>query len=313
MRSILFSTVALLTLACSMDAPSVPDSDDGPSQANGSLGTGNPNSNGSNANSANSTASENANGSGSPSAATEETNPTLPLAGTGSTPPTAPSGNAPTPPSSTPGAATPGMMGGMPGMDPMEMDEPEDLLPIARPIEGVRIDDPCTGAPSTAAGATCNHVMNPFHVTKEVTLAGTAGTIYDVTLRIRGVVEPTRVNGGTRADTSTVNLNGRNYRAIPFTAGGTVGDMTFQPWLLSVSNPAADFYLNDYQLTEHTIFKIDYQVTLQMAGNSKVTLDVNDANDHEIDNYARLSVDGIPPSSNLGQFVQLAVVSVKPH
>jgi hypothetical protein len=44
-----------------------------------------------------------------------------------------------------------------------------------------------------------------------------------------------------------------------------------------------------------------------------VTLDVNDANDHEIDSYAKLSVDGIPPSSNLGQFVQLAVVSVKPH
>jgi hypothetical protein len=300
MRSIHFCSIGLLALACSMEAPSVPQ-DDAPQTED--------NMNGASDNSAdNGTGDNSANASG-------DVSEDLPLAGTG----TAPTTNAPEPTGSdnpppegtnTAGSEDPG-----PDEDPMNMDpeEPLDLLPIAQPLDGLRIDDPCTGSPSTANGATCNHVMNPFHVTKEVTLAGEAGTTYDVTLRIRGVVEPTKMNGGTRPDTSTVTLNGRQYRGQPFTIGGTAGDVTYQPWRLSISNPAKDTYLNDYNLVEHTIFKIDYEVTLEMAGNAKVTLDVNDGNDHEIDNYARYSHDGIPGSQNLGQFVQISVLSVEPH
>jgi hypothetical protein len=190
---------------------------------------------------------------------------------------------------------------------------PIDYSDVAKAIEGLRIDDPCTGAVTPTPGATCNHVMNPFHVMKDVTIGGTPGTTYDVTLRIRGVVEPTKITGGTRPDTSTVDINGKTYRKVPYTVGGTPGDVTYQPWLFSVASPSQNYFFNDYGLTEHTTFLLDWQVTIPMSGGTKVTLDVNDGNDHEISNYGSLMNDGIPGSMNYGQYVQLSVVSVKPQ
>jgi hypothetical protein len=188
-----------------------------------------------------------------------------------------------------------------------------DYSAVGAPLEALRIDDPCTGAPSTAAGSTCNHLMNPFHKTLDATIGGTPGTTYDVTLRIRGVVEPTKITGGTRPDMSTTMINGKTYRKVPYTVGGTPGDPTYQPWLFSVAKPAQNYFFNDYGLTEHSTFLLDYQVTIPMEGGTKVTLDVNDGNDHEIDNYAMLKNDGISGSMNLGQYIQLSVISVKPQ
>lgn len=181
---------------------------------------------------------------------------------------------------------------------------------VAKALDGLRIDDPCTGNPSTSAGATCNHVMNPFHAKKDVTIAGTPGKTYDVVLRIRGVVEPTKITGGTRPDTSTTTINGKMYRAQPYTVGGTPGDQTYQPWLLTVSAPSQNYFFNDYGLTEHSTFLLDYQVKIPITGGATITLDVNDGNDHEIDNYAKLTNEGVPGSMNLGQYVQINVVSV---
>jgi hypothetical protein len=44
-----------------------------------------------------------------------------------------------------------------------------------------------------------------------------------------------------------------------------------------------------------------------------VTLDVTDANERQIVNYEKYEVMGLPGSMNFGQFVQVNVVSVKPH
>ena len=189
----------------------------------------------------------------------------------------------------------------------------EDYLQVTKALDGLRIDDPCTGSPSTSKGATCTHVTNPYHVRKDVTIAGTAGTTYDVVLRIRGVVEPTKVSGGTRADATTVTIDNVKFRTTPYTVGGTPGDPTYQPWLLSVSAPAQNYFFNDHGNTAHLTFLLDYQVTIPMAAGAKVTLDVNDANDHEIDNYDKKSNPGIPGSMNLGQYVQVNVVSVTPR
>lgn len=187
---------------------------------------------------------------------------------------------------------------------------------VAKPLDGLRIDDPCTGTPATTDGATCNHVMltnNQFKAAKEVSVAGTPGTSYDVTLRIRGVVEPSNISGGTRPNTATFSYKDQMWRKEPFTIGGTVQQADYQQWHIRVASPAQDYYLNDYQKAGHFIFKLDYQVTIEVAANSKVTLDCSDSNERMIDNYEKYSLDGIPGSTNLGQFLQLNVVSVKPH
>lgn len=188
---------------------------------------------------------------------------------------------------------------------------------VAKALDGVRVDDPCAGTADTSTGAVCQHVVltsaGGFKSAKEVTIAGTPGTTYDVTLRVRGIVECTQIDGGMRPDTSTFEYRSMTWRKIPFTIGGTANHADYSQWRISVESPKQEYFLNDYQKVGHYIFKLDYQVTIQMAANSKVTLDGNDSNERQIVNYEKYTFDGIPGSMNYGQFIQLNVVSVKPH
>jgi hypothetical protein len=188
---------------------------------------------------------------------------------------------------------------------------------VADALRGLRVDDPCTGTPDTSEGAVCNHVMltsaGGFKATKTVTIGGDAATTYNVTLRIRGVTEPTNVEGGTRMDQGTFSYKSMDWRKVPFTVGGTVKQADYESWRISVASPKQDYFLNDYQKAGHYIFKHDYQVTIPVAGMSKVTLDVTDSNEREIVNFEKYALDGIPGSMNAGQFIQLDVVSVEPR
>ena len=187
---------------------------------------------------------------------------------------------------------------------------------IAPGLDGLRVDDPCAGTPDTSTGAVCNHAMPTgagFKSAKDVTIAGTPGTTYDVTLRIRGIVEPTQIDGGMRLDTTTFKYQNMTWRKVPFTIGGTVNRGDYSQWRITVANPKQEYFLNDYQTVGHYIFALDYQVTIQVAANSKLTLDGTDTNEREIVNYEKYTIDGIPGSMNYGQFIQCNVISVKPH
>jgi hypothetical protein len=188
---------------------------------------------------------------------------------------------------------------------------------VADELDGLRVDDPCTGTPSTDVGAVCNHVTltqsGGFHASEAVTIGGTTGTTYDVTLRIRGIVEPTNIQGGTRPDTSTFEYMDMDFRTVPYTIGGTVQSADYAQWRIVVGSPAQTLYLNDYQKTGHYIFELDYEITVPMAANTTVTLEVTDSNERLIVNYEQYAIEGIPGSMNHGQFVQLAVVSAAPQ
>jgi hypothetical protein len=194
---------------------------------------------------------------------------------------------------------------------------------IAKALDGMRVDDGCSGVADTSVGAVCGHAMltasNGFKGTKQAMLAGTTGTSYDVTLRIRGIVEPTAVTGGMRPDTSTFQYRSMDWRKVPYTIGGAVSsanmstDPDYTQWHIAVASPKQDYYLNDYQKTGHYIFKLDYQITIQVDANSAVTLDGTDRNERQIVNYEKYTIDGIAGSINYGQFIQINVVSVKPH
>lgn len=202
------------------------------------------------------------------------------------------------------------------GQSGMSVGGSSSVLDVAKGLDGLRVDDPCVGTPDTSNGAVCNHVVltaGGFQSAKEATIGGTAGATYDVTLRIRGIVEPTQIDGGMRLDTTTFQYQNMTWRKVPFTIGGTVNRGDYSQWRISVASPKQEYFLNDYQTVGHYIFKLDYQVTIQMAANSKVTLDGFDSNEREIVNYEKYTIEGIPGSMNYGQFIQCNVVSVKPH
>jgi len=196
---------------------------------------------------------------------------------------------------------------------------------VAKALDGVRVDDACS-ADSTdfTAMAVCHHVMltssGGSKYAKQVTIAGTAGTTYDVTLRIRGVVEPTKITGGMQVEKTppeTISYLGKTWRKVPYTIGGAASSSTTDPdytqWRIGVASPKQDYFLNDYQQTGHYIFKLDYQVTIQMAANTTVTLDAVDRNERQIVNWEKYALDGIPGSMNYGQFIQINVISAQPH
>ncbi len=189
------------------------------------------------------------------------------------------------------------------------------MVTIADELIGLRIDDPCNGNPTVSVGATCDHVMRTgagYHDVKEVSLGGVAGTIYDVTLRVRGVVEPANVVGGSRSGTDTFSYMNLDWRTVPFTTGGTVpvDDSDYAQWRISVAEPPQAYFLNDYQRVGHYIFELDYEVTLPMAANTTVVLEAIDDNERLIMNYENYAPEGVGGSVNHGQFVELDVVAV---
>src|SRR5439155_13369512 len=89
-----------------------------------------------------------------------------------------------------------------------------------------------------------------------------AGTVYDVTLRIRGIFEPTTITGGDTPDP------GHPY----FKAGGTVSTPDWSQWRIEVSEPKQTYWLNHYPSVGHRIYKEDFEATITVAAGSTVVV-----------------------------------------
>jgi hypothetical protein len=101
------------------------------------------------------------------------------------------------------------------------------------------IHDDCTGDYPPQPD-TCLHVQRHE---KSFTFGGKAGTVYDVTLRVRGIFEPTIIEGG---DTP--------YPEHPyFKVGGTLRTGDWSHWHIDVSSPQQTYSLNHYPKVSHTI------------------------------------------------------------
>lgn len=155
----------------------------------------------------------------------------------------------------------------------------------------------------------------------DVVLAGDPAVVYDLKLRVRGVVEPRRYTGGTLADPANSWL---------YAGGGpdpsrTNNGHAYNVYQLSVSDPKQDYFLN--QDTEnylgggyrpsHTTYKIDYPVALKARGGATISVITDDlAGSGMINNADRTVVEGIPPELLAqpwdGQFFYLEVESITP-
>lgn len=177
-----------------------------------------------------------------------------------------------------------------------------DLSGVAAGFEEFFLHDECTG-PFPPQPDTCAHKR--VHE-KSFTFGGEPGTVYDVTLRVRGIFEPTTVEGGETP-----------YADHPyFKVGGKVTTLDWSYWHIDVSEPQQTYYLNHYPEVAHIIYKEDFEATIPVAGGAKVVISAIDGNDRQIDNGKdgpdrRQVIEGVVDQPLAGQMLRLDVVGVK--
>lgn len=185
-----------------------------------------------------------------------------------------------------------------------------DLTTYAAGLHELFLDRPCEEGVTLPqdVGAVCLH-RNPLHVEEEITFGGEPGTTYSVTLRVRGIWEPTNIDGGEVPDSN-----------IPYMVGGDVapggGDsaaINYQQFYIEVGSPAQTYWLNEHDYVAHDIHKEDYEITIPIEGGSTVTVVANDGNERQIANFPEEIFDDMPPYDQMptpGQFLRLDVLGV---
>jgi hypothetical protein len=187
-------------------------------------------------------------------------------------------------------------------IDPDQTAPASDLKQAAAGFHELFLHDPCTGDYPPQPD-TCLHKQL---LERSFTFGGKSGVVHDVTLRIRGIFEPTTIEGGETP-----------YADRPYyQVGGTIAAKEWSAWHIEVSNPKQTYWLNHYPRVGHVIYKEDFEATIPVAGGAAVVVRVIDGNDRQIDNSEpgradRLQIiKGVVDTPLAGQMLRLDVVRV---
>ncbi len=178
-------------------------------------------------------------------------------------------------------------------------DVPPGCVEVAASLEGQRWELPCVAPWPPAPDYVC---VSTADQTTSATLNGRAGTTYEVTLHVRGVVETKEYPGGIGA---------------PLSRGGTPVDDAWNIYQLDISSPAQRWYLNRGTSGLYECFVIDELLVVRADGRARFTLFAStvDGNRSQIRNRdadgGALLVPGLGSMPFDGQFLQLDVVSVR--
>jgi hypothetical protein len=163
-------------------------------------------------------------------------------------------------------------------------------------LDSLRVEVPC----GNHSGAGCDAGAN----NNAVSVDGDGGTVYAVTLRVRGVVEQNSYQNGSQTGF--------------FYEGGAPDNGGWNEVRLDVSAPMAHYFLNAGVSGVLNCFLIDYQITIPIAGAATVGL-TNDAKDGtQVINQDEIGQPiSVPNIMGLaqpydGQWVQLDVIAVGP-
>ncbi len=138
---------------------------------------------------------------------------------------------------------------------------------------------------------------------KDLSFGGESGKVYDVTLRVRGVVENRDYGAGGTKQGDWVRVGG--VRPAP---------SAIHVFGIATHDPELNYFLNSWNDTSDLarIIAVDYQVTIPIKGGAKVRVFEYDDIGKIWKNAEGLKVEGIAPYPDAfeGQFLQLNVVSV---
>lgn len=180
-----------------------------------------------------------------------------------------------------------------------------DARSFAGELDQLFIHDACTGD-NPEQPDTCLH--DQLHE-QSVEFGGEDGTVYDVSLRVRGLFEPTNIQGGETPYPE------HSY----FRVGGTVTAPDYSQWQLEVSDPPQTYWLNHYPSTSHTIYQEDFEISIAVAAGASVVARVVDGNERQINNGAadlpdrQQEIEGVTEGVLDGQVLRLDVIDVVPQ
>jgi hypothetical protein len=207
---------------------------------------------------------------------------------------------------STGGSTASGGTGGDASVVDAPVDSPEDVFIMPDVVEagdgsvgsglaGARLELPCLAlisSNSCSAGATSTPML----------FEGDAGTTFDVTIRVRGVVELNSYSGGT--------ADGHLYvGGMPAAAGWNV-------FSIDVSSPKQHYFLNNGGAGNAYCVAVDYVRTIKIGAGALVVLTADTNDNTEVRNLdsngQAIVVASIPPAPSAfdGQFLQIDVESV---
>lgn len=174
---------------------------------------------------------------------------------------------------------------------------------IAGSLSGLLWKLPCD-PPNTNDGTSCNATTQSVHAT----LAGTAGVTYDVTVRIRGVVEDRTYPNGCKD----------GYLGTGGPDGGTSDP--YNIYKLAISSPPQTYYINSGASNVTLVHAIDYGFTFRADAGATVTLSADSIDGAEVYNHDSSGTPvQVADGAGLGvaqpydgQFAQLDVTTIVP-
>jgi len=180
---------------------------------------------------------------------------------------------------------------------PTEVFDSLACVDVAGELQGLRVEMPCTRGRKADS---CRTLVP--REGKAAQLSGKPGQIYEVTVRLRGVLELNTYTGGTGEKT--------------WYTGGSPVDKHANVYQLAISAPWQTYFLNAGEVGPRT-WPIDMTRTLRIEGGAAVTL-VSDSLDGKLvpnrdEKGFPIVVEQVPPAPAAfdGQFLQIDVLKVK--
>ena len=210
-------------------------------------------------------------------------------------------------------------MAGSGGMSPNPQVEIDDAV---KNLKGWRYENPCGHVDGHSltdgqcnSGEICwpNSNKTRFAEKKQIAIGGVVGHNYDVTLRVRGAIEPRDYPANCKFLPGG-SPNGATISIIDGCDGfANAGQVTFNVWEFTIQEPKHTYYLNAVKLhPPHRVDAIDQNFTIRVAGGTKIDFAFDDLNGGEIRNCS-VTVQGIEPYPKAfdGNFFQIDVVDAK--
>jgi hypothetical protein len=210
--------------------------------------------------------------------------------------------------------------GGSGGTGPNPQAEIDDAV---KNLKGWRYENPCgyvDGHSLTDGQCNSGEICWPdsnkarFAEKKVIQIGGVAGHNYDVTLRVRGALEPRDYPADCQFVQGEGSANGATVSVIENCDGfANGGQVTFNVFELKITQPPHVYYMNGVKShPPHRVDAMDQQFTIRVAGGTTINFSFDDLNGGEIRNCS-ITVEGIQPYPKIfdGNFFQLDVVDAK--